>query len=54
MRYWETYPDYFETASHIVAAYMGEMAKVARMAAIDDKIKQLVKQKSLIQSIQYV
>ena len=51
MRYWATYPEYFETASHIVDSYLGEMAKAARLEAIDRKISQLVKQKTLIQSI---
>lgn len=51
MRYWTTYPEYFETASHIVDSYLGEMAKAARLEAIDRKINQLVKQKTLIQSI---
>ena len=51
MRYWATYPEYFETASHIVESYLGEMAKAARLEAIDRKINQLVKQKTLIQSI---
>ena len=54
MRYWDTYPDYFETATHIITMYMGELAKAQRIEAIDRKIEQLVKQKSLINSIQHV